>query len=141
MVPYTEHASSASRSTIVRRFMESCAARAGTGFGRVLATRRPLHYNLANPHVLEAIIDADDKRVFLGANAAAAGDALTCGRINPAVRLARTYRRNGHVEIVILDFVVRDLAHRLDDLPIARIQRILGPADGREPIHRAERYA
>src|SRR5664280_3842208 len=111
MVPYTEQASRAKRSRIARRFMESCAARAGTGFGRALATRRPLHHNLANPHVLEAIINADDKRVFLDANAAATGDALTCGRINPAVRLARTYRRNGHIEIVVLHFIAVSYTH------------------------------
>src|ERR1019366_1186093 len=94
-----------------------------------------LHDTLADAHVLEAIINADDKRVLLGA---AAGNTL--GRINIAVILTRTRRRNRHVEIVVLNFVIGDLPHRFDGLPIAGIERILGAADGREAIHRAERH-
>src|SRR5664279_2508833 len=98
------------------------------------APARRLHHALADPHILEAIVHADHKRMLIGA---AAGDALS--RFDLAVTLTST-RRNRHTEIVALNFVIGDMPHRFDGLPIAGIQRVLGAADGREAIHRTERY-
>src|ERR1019366_9831991 len=95
---------------------------------------RSLRHALADPHILEAIINADHKRVLIST---ATCDALA--RFDLAVTPTST-RRHGHLEKVGLNFVIRNLAHWFDGLPIARIQRVLGAADGREAIHRAERH-
>src|SRR5690242_17150335 len=91
-----------------------------SGFERSLlmdSTLLTLEYGLCRAHVVELVIDAHDHHMFRG-------------------RIFRCFQRN--FEIVILAHRIRELADRLDVLPVSSVNRVLRAFDRRKSIVRTE---